>query len=58
MYLTIHTIGRALLNPFDKIPSAIPLDQISRTIEINLLESIGEKDIPQPIRNVDRDVVM
>jgi putative membrane protein len=58
VFLTIHTIGQALLNPFDVIPTGIPLDQISRTIEINLLESIGEKDIPQPIRNVDKDVVM
>ncbi|MEO5976939.1 MAG: bestrophin family ion channel [Chryseolinea sp.] len=58
VFLTIHTIGQALLNPFDTIPTGIPLDQISRTIEINLLESIGEKDIPQPIRNVDKDVVM
>jgi putative membrane protein len=30
-------------------PTSIPLDSISRTIEINLLESIGAKDIPLPV---------
>jgi putative membrane protein len=58
IFLTIHTIGQALLNPFEYNPSGIPLDQISRTIEINLLQSIQHPDIPDPIRNMDNEYVM
>jgi putative membrane protein len=58
VFLTIHTIGQALLNPFDYIPTGIPLDQISRTIEINLLEAIHHPTIPDPIKNQDNEYVM
>lgn len=58
VFLTIHTIGQALLNPFEYVPTGIPMDQISRTIEINLLQSIGHPDIPDPIKNLDNDYVM
>jgi len=58
VFLTIHTIGQALLNPFDYIPTGIPLDQISRTIEINLLQAIHHPEIPDPIRNQDNEYVM
>lgn len=58
VFLTIHTIGQALLNPFDYIPTGIPLDQISRTIEINLLQAIDHPEIPDPIRNLDNEYVM
>lgn len=58
VFLTIHTIGQALLNPFDYIPTGIPLDQISRTIEINLLQAIKHPQIPDPIQNMDNEYVM
>ncbi|MEJ1240820.1 bestrophin family ion channel [Chryseolinea sp. T2] len=58
VFLTIHTIGQALLNPFDYIPTGIPLDQISRTIEINLLRAIDHPEIPDPIKNLDNEYVM
>jgi len=57
-FLTIHTIGKALLNPFDYVTSGIPLDQISRTIEINLLQSIDALEIPAPIKNLNNEYVM
>jgi putative membrane protein len=49
VYHTTHINGLSILNPFDMQPTSIPLDSISRTIEINLLESIGAKDIPPPV---------
>ncbi len=58
VFLTIHTIGQALLNPFEYVPTGIPLDQISRTIEINLLQSIGYPTIPDPSKNMDNEYVM
>lgn len=49
VFHTTHTNGLYILNPFEMEPTSIPLDSISRTIEIDLLESIGAKDIPPPV---------
>jgi len=58
VFLTTHKIGQSLLNPFEEIPTGIPLNQITRTIEINLLETLGEKDIPEPIQSVKDEYIM
>jgi putative membrane protein len=58
IFLVIHAIGLAILNPFEPTPSGISLDQITRTIEINLLETIGDKDIPEPIKSVKNEYIM
>lgn len=58
IFIITQAIGLALLNPFDEIISGIPLNQITRTIEINLLETLGEKDIPEPVKSVDNKYVM
>jgi ion channel-forming bestrophin family protein len=58
VFSTIHEIGNALLNPFVMIPTGIPLDQITRTIEINVLEMLGDKKIPGPIQPIKGEYVM
>ncbi len=58
VFMTTHLIGRSLLNPFEQIIAGNPLDQITRTIEINLLETLGEKDIPKPVEAVDEEYIM
>ena len=58
IFLTTHNIGQALLDPFDDIPTGVPLNQITRTIEINLLEMLEEKEIPTPITSNGKDYVM
>ncbi len=58
IFLTIHMIGQALLNPFDPVPTGIPLDQITRTIEINLLQMKGADQIPPPTESVNGEYVM
>jgi ion channel-forming bestrophin family protein len=58
VFLTTHNIGQALLNPFEPIPTGVSLDQITRTIEINLLEAIGETEIPEPVKSVDNEYIM
>ncbi len=58
VFFTIQAIGQVLLNPFDKLPTGIPLDQITRTIEINLLEMLGEKNIPEPIKPYKGEYVL
>lgn len=57
VFHTTHTIGLALLNPFKMIFTGIPLDQITRTIEINLLESINENEIPSPVEPIGDSVM-
>lgn len=58
IFLTTHAIGQALLNPFEPIPTGISLDQITRTIEINLLETLGGSEIPDPIKSVNNEYIM
>lgn len=58
VFHTIHFIGQAIVDPFEPIPTGIPLDQITRTIEINLLEMIREEHIPAPVSPVNDEYVM
>lgn len=58
IFFTIQAIGQILLNPFDSIATGIPLDQITRTIEINLLQTLGEKDVPPPIESVNGEYIL
>lgn len=58
VFLTIHSIGDTLLDPFVSMPTGVPLDQISRTIEINLLQMIEEPNIPEPVKSVNNEYVM
>lgn len=48
-----HLNGVSLMNPFESTPMAIPLDSISRTIEINLLEMLGHENVPSPVEPID-----
>jgi putative membrane protein len=48
----------SLINPFEPIPSAIPLDQITRTIEINLLQTLGEVLVPEPVEAIDGEYIL
>ena len=58
VFLTTHSVGLALVNPFEPLATGVPLDQITRTIEINLLEMLGESEIPEPIQIVDGEYVL
>lgn len=58
IFFTIHAIGQILIDPFEDIPTGIPLDQITRTIEINLLEMLDEESIPAPVESVKGEYVM
>jgi putative membrane protein len=56
--LTTEKIGYALLNPFEDLPTGIALDNITRTIEINLLETLEREDIPPAIESVKGEYIM
>jgi putative membrane protein len=53
MFLALDDIGRVLEAPFENLPNDIPLTAITRNIEINLREMIGETELPEPLAVVD-----
>jgi putative membrane protein len=58
IFLLVFHAGQALLDPFEGTPSDTPMSSIVRTIEINLLEQIGEKNLPDPVEPVDGRYLM
>lgn len=49
MFLAVLTIGDQLVDPFANTVHDLPLNQMCRTIEIDLLQAIGEP-APEPLR--------
>jgi putative membrane protein len=50
MFLILNRIGKNLEDPFDDVTYGTPLLALSRTIETNLLQQIGSKNLPAPVR--------
>ncbi|RIW12946.1 hypothetical protein D0X99_17790 [Algoriphagus lacus] len=48
IFFLVDRIGDYSENPFEAGYNDVPISSISRTIEIDLLEMLGEKDIPKP----------
>lgn len=53
IFLMIEGVGRALENPFENARSDTPMTSISRTIEIDLRQQLGETDLPPKMEPVD-----
>jgi putative membrane protein len=53
MFLTLDQIGRDLEDPFEALPHDIPLTAISRNIEIDLKQMLGEEEVPEPVAPVN-----
>lgn len=49
-FFGLDALSEELEDPFSLADNALPLDAISRTIEINLLEALGETDLPSPLQ--------
>ncbi len=58
IFLLVYRAGQALLDPFEGTPNDTPMSSIVRTIEINLLEQIGEKNLPDPVEPVNGRYLM
>lgn len=59
VFFTIQAMGQLVVNPFENHNiTGTPLDQIIRTIEINLFEMLGEENIPQPVQSIKGEYVM
>jgi putative membrane protein len=52
-FLVMNRIGKNLEDPFESLAYDVPMTALSRTIEINLLQAIGETKLPEPEKMVD-----
>jgi putative membrane protein len=53
IFLSLDKIGRDLEDPFDNTIHDIPLTSITRTIEINLRQMLGETALPEAVTPVN-----
>jgi putative membrane protein len=58
VFVSTQINGMNLVDPFENNVAGIPLNQITRTIEINLLEMMGEEDTPPPILPINDEYVL
>lgn len=47
-FFGLDALGDELEEPFGLLPNDLPLDAMVRIIEIDLLEAVGETDLPEP----------
>jgi putative membrane protein len=52
-FMVVEQLGASLKNPFENDDNDTPMTALCRTIEIDLRQQLGEKDIPAPIEPVD-----
>lgn len=53
IYVAMEIVGDYSENPFEGLHNDIPMLSLIRNIEIDILQMIGEKDLPQPIQSKD-----
>ena len=49
-FLFIDLVAEYLQDPFNNLPSDTPMLSLSRTIEINLKQMLGETELPEPVK--------
>lgn len=52
-FFGLDALGDEIEEPFGDLPNDLPLSAMSRTIEINLRQALGEKDVPPPLKPVN-----
>ena len=53
IFVVLDGIGRASENPFEGSANDVPITALSRTIEIDLREMLGDRDLPPPLTPVN-----
>ena len=53
VFYSLERVGETSENPFEGIPSDIPITTMSRAIEIDLLDILDASVIPSPIAAVN-----
>lgn len=54
VFNTLERVGEVTENPFEGGPNDVPITALSRTIEIDLREMLGEREIPPAIAPTNR----
>lgn len=52
-FFGLDALGDQIADPFDTQPNDLPLDAMSRGMEITVLEILGESPLPEPLKPVD-----
>lgn len=53
LFVMLEQIGREIENPFENTIHDTPMSSLSRTIEINLRQNLGQRTLPAEVRPVD-----
>jgi putative membrane protein len=53
LFILLEAIGREIENPFENTFHDTPMSSLSRTIEINLRQSAGQRDLPSAVGPVE-----
>lgn len=51
-FLTLDRVSDLIEQPFDTMDNDLPVNAIARNIEIEILQHLGEKDLPRPLEPV------
>ena len=57
MYVSLDQVGESTENPFEGGANDVPISQISRLVEIELREMLGENDL-QPLLRPKNDIIL
>ena len=57
IFITMETVGDTSEDPFENFVNDVPMTALCRTIEIDLKQMLGEKDLPEPVTPVN-DILM
>lgn len=49
VYTSLEQVGESTENPFEGSANDVPISQMSRTVEIDIREMLGEIDLPEPM---------
>lgn len=58
VFVSTQINGMNLVDPFVNNSASIPLNQITRTIEINLLQMMEAEDVPDPVKPINDEYVL
>lgn len=57
MYVSLDQVGESTENPFEGGANDVPISQISRLVEIDLRQMLGETALPPPLRSKN-DIIL
>ncbi|MBC6111752.1 bestrophin family protein [Pedobacter fastidiosus] len=58
VFVSTQINGMSLVDPFENNSAGVPLNQITRTIEINLLQMLEEDEIPEPVKPINDEYIL